>query len=193
MSDFSLWFTTGMQHILDLRGYDHILYVVALCIMYSAREWKNLLLLITAFTIGHSVTLACSALHLISVKQSLIEVLIPCTIICTCLFNIINRNKPVSRFSLNYFLALLFGFIHGMGFSYLLRSMLGKEESVVFPLLSFNLGLEAGQLVIVAFMLLISVFLTRFTNIRKSAYVLSISPVILLVSLYLLFNRFNDL
>lgn len=193
MGDFSLWFSTGFFHILDPYGYDHILYVVALCLMYTISEWKSLLVLITAFTIGHSITLACSVLNIISIKQSYVEVLIPLTIACTCLFNIANRNKPVSRFSINYFLALFFGFIHGLGFSYLLRAMLGREESVAIPLLSFNLGLEAGQLLIVALMLIISVFLTRFTSIKKPAYVLSISPAILLVALYLLINRFNDI
>lgn len=188
-----MWFTTGLQHILDVNGYDHILYVIALCIMYTAAEWKNLLVLITAFTIGHSVTLACSTLGLISVKQGYIEILIPLTITCTCLYDLANRKKNVSKINLNYFLALFFGFIHGMGFSYLLRSMLGRGESIWQPLLYFNLGLEAGQLVVVGAMLLISVLLYRYTAIKKPAYILALSPVIMLISLYLLFNRLNEL
>jgi len=193
MNDFQLWFSTGLTHILDLRGYDHILYVMALCALYTFREWKRLLLLVTAFTVGHSATLACSVLRLVSVPQVWVEILIPITIIITCIVNIANRHKPLTRFNLTYFLALFFGFIHGLGFSYLLRSMLGREDSVWLPLLSFNLGLEAGQIVIVMAMLIISVFLYRYTRVSKPMYATALSSVALLVAGYLLFNHLNEL
>src|ERR1700751_2770888 len=149
MHDFWLWFTTGLQHILDLNGYDHICYVTALTVLFPTHEWKKLLILITAFTIGHSLTLALSVLNLISPSQKLIECLIPITIILTCLYNIKSFKNPPKGVSVNYILALTFGFIHGMGFSYLLKSLLGREESIIGTLFSFNIGLEAGQLVIV--------------------------------------------
>lgn len=200
MNDFGLWFSTGLEHILDWNGYDHILYVMSLCVLFSITEWKNLLILVTAFTIGHSLTLAASTLHILTVKQSYIEALIPLTILVTCMVNIyfrrrfdtLHRNKNYS-YRFNYSLALLFGFIHGMGFSYLLRSMLGKEESVVFPLLSFNLGLELGQLIIVAFMLLISVFLARFTRIKKADVIFFISSAVFGISFLLFIQRLNNL
>ena len=134
MNEFWLWFSTGSQHILDWNGYDHILYVVTLCVMFSIYQWKNLLVLVTAFTIGHSITLAISSLSIFSVKQSYIEVLIPITILVTCIINIfnirsLNSNQYTSNlksvnFKTNYALALVFGLVHGMGFSYLLKSML---------------------------------------------------------------------
>lgn len=208
MNEFWLWFSTGAEHILDWNGYDHILYVMALCVMFSVKEWKNLLVLVTAFTIGHSLTLAISVLNIFTIKQALIEVLIPITILFTCLVNIYYKrfdsppvlgngaqrdNRNQKNYTFNYVLALLFGFIHGMGFSYLLRSMLGKEESVVFPLLSFNLGLELGQLIIVAVMLLFSVFLARFTRIKKADYVFFISSAVFGIAFLLFVQRLNDL
>ena len=200
MNEFWLWFSTGTGHILDWNGYDHILYVIALCVLFTAREWKQLLILITAFTIGHSLTLAASVLQVFTVRQAWVEVLIPLTILLTCLVNISGRNKgadPHRRanisYRFNYTLALLFGFIHGMGFSYLLKSMLGKEESIVLPLLSFNLGLEFGQLIIVACMLLLSVFLTRFTRIKKPDYLFFVSSAVFGIAFLLFVQRLNDL
>ena len=201
MNEFWLWFNTGTEHILDWNGYDHVLYVMALCVLFSVKEWKKLLLLVTAFTIGHSLTLAVSALNIFTMKQGIIEVLIPITILFTCMVNLYyNRMNAVQRdnrnpksYSFNYVLALLFGFIHGMGFSYMLRSMLGKEESVIFPLLSFNLGLELGQLIIVASMLLFSVFLTRFTRIKKADYVVFISSAVFGIAFLLFVQRLKDL
>lgn len=201
MNDFWIWFSTGFQHILDWNGYDHILYVVALCVLFTVKDWKKLMVLVTAFTLGHSLTLAMSALDIVVVKQSLIEVLIPLTIMSTCIVNILYRRFDSAQrdvfienkinYNLNYILALVFGFIHGMGFSYLLKSMLGKEEKVVFPLLSFNLGLELGQVIIVISMLLVSVFLTRFTRIKKRDEVLVVSLLVLLVSTLLFIQRLN--
>lgn len=200
MNEFWLWFSTGTGHILDWNGYDHILYVIALCVLFTAREWKQLLILVTAFTIGHSLTLAASVLHIFTPRQAWVEVLIPITILLTCLVNITGRYKGDDRhrrvnisYRFNYALALVFGFIHGMGFSYLLKSMLGKEESIVFPLLSFNLGLEFGQLIIVACMLLLSVFLTRFTRIKKPDYLFFVSSAVFGIAFLLFVQRLNDL
>lgn len=200
MNDFWIWFSTGFDHILDWNGYDHILYVMALCVLFSVNEWKKLLVLVTAFTIGHSLTLAISVLNIFTIKQGIIEALIPITILFTCIVNLFYKNRlnnssrnQSKNYSFNYVLALLFGFIHGMGFSYLLRSMLGKEASVVFPLLSFNLGLELGQLIIVAVMLLFSVFLTRFTRIKKSDYVFFISSAVFGIAFLLFVQRLTDL
>lgn len=198
MNDFWIWFSTGFQHILDWNGYDHILYVISLCVLFAAKDWRKLLILVTAFTIGHSLTLAMSVLDVLVIKQSYIELLIPLTIMSTCIVNIFFRKKidatrNSSTFKINYSLALVFGFIHGMGFSYLLKSMLGKEENVLYPLLSFNLGLEFGQIIIVVLMLLVSVFLARFTRIKKADVILVISSAVLLVSTLLFIQRLSAL
>ena len=196
MDEFWLWFSTGFQHILDLNGYDHILYVMVLSVLFSIKQWKQLLVLTTAFTIGHCLTLAVSALNIIQIKQSIIEILIPVTIIITCFVNLVEvlfpnlkNGKGLKNYFLNYSLALLFGLVHGLGFSYLLKSMLGKEATVVFPLLSFNLGLEIGQFIIVCLVLLFSVFLARFTKIQKRIEVICISLLVLGIALLLLVQR----
>ena len=200
MDEFWLWFSAGTEHILDWNGYDHILYVIALCVLFSVNQWKNLLILVTAFTIGHSLTLAISTFNIFTIKQNYIEVLISLTIILTCLINIrysylvsSQQYKKNKNYWFNYALALVFGLIHGMGFSYLLKSMLGKENSIIIPLFSFNIGLEFGQLIIVFSMLLISVFLVRFTRIKKHDVIFFISSAVFGIAFLLLIQRLNDL
>ncbi|MEM1190924.1 MAG: HupE/UreJ family protein [Pseudomonadota bacterium] len=152
MDRFPLYLQLGFQHISDLAGYDHILFLVALCAVYRIEQWKNILILVTAFTIGHSITLALAALGTIAIPSSIIEFLIPTTILLTAVYNVIRRQsvgKP-SRMGLNYAMALFFGFIHGMGFSNYFRALLMGDSSIALPLLGFNLGIELGQLLVVA-------------------------------------------
>lgn len=191
MQDFTLWLSTGMQHILDWKGYDHIAYVIALTACFSYNEWKKLLILITAFTIGHSFTLAMSTLNIFTVKQSLIEVLIPVTILVTCITNLSMRNKINKSILANYITALCFGFIHGMGFSYLLKSMLGHQTNIVLPLLGFNLGLEIGQLIVVVFILIISLTLSRFLRLSSKHWIIIVSSLVGILSCYLIIQRLS--
>lgn len=130
MGEFQLYFVLGKDHILDYaNGYDHILFVVALCAIYLARDWKKILVLVTAFTIGHSVTLALATLNVISIDSKLVEFLIPLTIFITAFGNLFRREESysVKPIQTNYLLALCFGLIHGMGFSNYLKAILGKE------------------------------------------------------------------
>ncbi len=167
MNDFFLYAELGLRHIIDLAGYDHIVFIIALCGGYAPRDWKHIAVLATAFTIGHSMTLALATLGIILFPTPVIEFLIPLTIGFTSLFNIVRGQHPTEtsttlvapalfslRVAMSYTLALLFGCIHGLGFSNYLRALLGKEASLVFPLLSFNIGLEIGQLVIMSIALL---------------------------------------
>lgn len=193
MYDFGLWFSTGWHHIIDVYGYDHILYIMVLTALYTYKEWKLLLALITAFTIGHSATLAASTYQMVQVKSGFIEMLIPVTIMVTCLYNLFNRNRNIQNMRVNYILALCFGFIHGMGFSYSLRSMLGHEDKIWFPLLSFNLGLEVGQIFIVLLTLGLMTGLVLWFKIKKTAIITTLSSVVLMLSIYLLFNRINEI
>src|SRR5688500_13402623 len=129
MSEFKLYFILGKDHILDYaNGYDHILFVVALCTLYQLRDWKQVLILVTAFTLGHSITLALATLEIITVKAELIEFLIPLTIFITAASNIFKREDSFSgrAMYINYFYAAFFGLIHGLGFSNYLRSILGR-------------------------------------------------------------------
>ena len=194
MDEFYIWFSTGFTHILDLKGYDHILYVMVLCVMFSYKEWKQLLTLITAFTIGHSLTLAASVFNMIHIKQGVIEVIIPLTILITCILNMLSLTKDILEVkSFNYGLALIFGFVHGMGFSYLLKSLLARQESVFLPLISFNFGLETGQLVIVMAMVILSFFLFTFTRLKNKYWVLFISAFVFCSAFFFFIQRLISL
>ncbi len=184
MSDFEIFLPLGFQHITDLKGYDHILFVVALCAIFRLKDWKKVAVLITAFTIGHSVTLALATLNLITYSTKLIELLIPITIVLTCILNFFHqsqeRSSIVEKSSFfRYPMAMAFGLIHGMGFSNYLRSLLGKEESIWQPLLAFNVGLEIGQLVIVAISLIISSLLLDILRIKKHDWNLILSGTVI--------------
>ncbi|SHO62266.1 MULTISPECIES: HupE/UreJ family protein [Algoriphagus] len=187
MNPFELYFKLGLQHILDIQGYDHILFVLALCAVYIPRDWRKIVILITAFTIGHSLTLALATFKVIEIRSDIIEFLIPVTIAITALVTIL-KPKPSSgrNIQLNYILALFFGLIHGLGFSNYLRELLGKEAIIWKPLLAFNLGLEAGQLVIVAAYLLITSVLVGIAGVNRKEWTLVVASMVLGVSLMLM-------
>lgn len=163
-----MWFSTGFEHIADFRGYDHILFLIALCGVYTVKQWKSLLVLITAFTVGHSLTLALSVSGVIRIDTELVEFLIPLTILATCVYNLYHRNRIITGgLKANYWMALFFGLVHGLGFSTLLRSLLGSSTNILSPLFAFNTGLETGQLIIVSLIIVFSVALTGIFRIRK--------------------------
>ena len=186
MTSFELYFKLGLQHILDFQGYDHILFIISLSAVYVARDWVKILLLVTAFTVGHSLTLALATFEVVQIRSEVIEFLIPVTIAFTALLTLI-KPKPNSGkgIQLNYLLALLFGLIHGLGFSNYLRSLLGKEATIWPPLLAFNVGLEVGQIVIVAAFLLIT-SLVHLAGMNRKEWTLILSAFILGVACMML-------
>ncbi len=190
MQNFYIWFTTGIEHIADWKAFDHILFLLALCCVYSALQWKNVIINITAFTIGHSFSLALSVLNFLKINSSLVEFLIPITIVITCVLNIINstNNKAINH-KIVFILTILFGLIHGLGFSTLLKQMLGKEESILFPLFSFNLGIEIGQLLIVSLSLLSSFVFVSILKIKQTTYTNGISLIIFAIALFMAIER----
>jgi hypothetical protein len=191
MNNFILFFSTGIEHITDINGADHILFVTALCLRYVPRDWKKLLVLITAFTIGHSITLALSTLNIISFSRNWMEFLIAATILITAINNLTVKDfTHHTRYPLIYFYALLFGLIHGMGFSLLLKSMLGRDESIVVELTAFNLGLEIGQLLIVAIVLLTSFIFVTLFKINRREYILFFSGAVSALSVQIMLERF---
>lgn len=187
MNSFQLYFRLGWQHILDIQGFDHILFVLALCAVFIPRDWKKILILVTAFTLGHSLTLALATFNIINARTDVIEFLIPVTIAITAFVTILKPRPSTGRgVQLNYGFAIFFGLIHGLGFSNYLRQLLGKEASLWQPLLSFNIGLEVGQIVIVgAFLLLTSIFV-GIAGVNRKEWTLVISSIVLGVSLMLL-------
>jgi hypothetical protein len=191
MQDFWLYFTLGFEHIADLAGYDHIIFVLALFLRYTFDDWKRIVVLITAFTVGHSITLALSTLNYINVSAEWIEFLIPLTIVITAISNI--RQKEFrfrTRFPPIYFLALFFGLIHGLGFSNYLKSLLGRDTNIIPQLLAFNLGLEVGQLLIVALVLIVSLICIRFLNFQRREYLLYGSGAVFGIALLMALERF---
>ena len=190
MDQFIVYFETGFRHIADLKGIDHILFVMALCIRYQFSDWKKLLILITSFTIGHSITLALSVFNVVNYSVAWIEFLIPVTIVITAISNLfVTKFTFKSKFPLIYFFALFFGLIHGLGFSNYLKSMLGKDESIIGQLLAFNLGLEAGQIIIVLAILLISFIFVQLLKWNRSEFLLFITGGVFAVALLMALER----
>ena len=189
-STFATYFKLGRLHITDIQAYDHMLFLVALCAIFSIGRWKPLLILITGFTLGHSLTLALAGLDVVRFPVKIVETLIPITIILTALYNL--RRGPVEvgeKISWGHYgLATFFGLIHGMGFSFLLRAMMmpGAEGEFVWQLLAFNLGIEVGQIMIVAGILLLSYLFINQFKLSKRLWNKILSGAAILISLFLL-------
>ncbi len=177
MNDFIIYFKTGWEHIISPGALDHLLFIAALAAVYLVKDWKQLLILVTAFTIGHSLTLALSVYDLLRLKDEWVEFLIPLTIVLTALFNFFVKDLSRKPLRLNYFLALFFGLVHGMGFANTIRFMLSKSQDVFVPLLSFNIGLEAGQIVAVSALLVISYLLVNKAGLAQKNWVLALSAL----------------
>lgn len=196
-SEFATYFRLGVGHIADLQGSDHILFIVALTVGYAARDWRRLLWLVTAFTIGHSATLVLATLRLVRVHAPTVELLIAATIVVAAGYSLqsalrggaTDAREPDGRQRLLYALAGSFGLIHGLGFSSFLRALLGGEESIVVPLLAFNVGLEIGQLAIVAVVLVAGALACDVAGLARRWWVAALSAVILVLGARMLLER----
>ena len=190
MTDFLFYLNLGWEHIISLDALDHQLFVLVLVAVYTYNDWRKILVLVTAFTIGHSITLALSVLDIVRVPADWVEFLIPLTILLTATDNILMRNKQTSLMRLNYYLALIFGLIHGMGFANTARLMLAKEQNIFTPLLGFNLGLEIGQVAVVLLILLVEFLLIKFLKLKKTHWMVFASVITFIISLKLCIERF---
>ena len=188
MSDFTFYFIEGLKHIISWGALDHQLFIIALAVIYTFSDWKKVLILVTAFTIGHSITLVMSVLDIIRINSNLVEFLIPVTIVITALWNIFKGNKE-KKINSNYFLALFFGLIHGLGFANSIRMMLASDQSIGLGLFGFNVGLEAGQIVVVLLILLFTKLLIDVFKVPSKAYILSVSILILIISANIAIDR----
>jgi hypothetical protein len=195
--NFGLYLNLGLEHITDPLGYDHILFILAMSANYRLREWKSLLVLVTAFTVGHSVALALSMLNIISVNASFIEFLIPLSIFTTCLLNI---NKPLEnnigfqntgsrKHIVNYFIILGFGLIHGLGFSNFLKATLVENETLLMPLTAFNIGLEIGQIGILGIFLVFNFVFLEILRKQPRDWSIFISGAIASLSFLMLLEK----
>ena len=147
MSDFWIYIDIGLKHVLNIKAYDHVLFLTALTTSYSFKEWKRLLLLITVFTIGHTIALVLSVFNLLKIDENLVEFLIPITILVTAVFNFVALKKSINRKSINIVvvITLFFGVIHGLGFSNYFKTILpGTSSDKILPLCEFSIGIEAA-------------------------------------------------
>ena len=189
MQDFLFYLQLGWEHIISKDALDHQLFILALIAIFSFRDWKKILILVTAFTIGHSLTLVLSALDVFRFPSDWVEFLIPCTIVFTALDNIIFSKNEKKLIQLNYYLALLFGLIHGMGFANSVRMMLASEQDITLPLFGFNVGLELGQIVVVAIALFIHYIFSEALKLSNKIWIYIISVPIFLFALKMALER----
>jgi hydrogenase/urease accessory protein HupE len=184
VSNFSIYFSLGLGHILNWAALDHLLFILSLTCVYVVTDYKKLLWLVTAFTLGHSITLALATLHLIQVNIAWVEFLIPCTILVAAISNLIQTKQRYK-----YGVVAFFGLIHGLGFSNYLQSLLGAESSLFTPLLSFNIGLEIGQLAVVAIVLTSSILSIHVFHWKQKAYIQVISGITIGLVLPMILER----
>ena len=188
MQEFKTWFEIGFDHIINYQALDHILFIVVLTVIYDIKMIKKIIILITAFTVGHTLTLILSTLNLIQYDQKIIEFAIPLTIAITAINNIRKRNQTLLRgVDPNYYLALFFGLIHGLGFSNYLKALL-IGDNILLELFSFNIGVEIGQIVIVLLFLFVGFIFSKIFFSKRNEWILFVSSLILGISLLLITN-----
>jgi HupE / UreJ protein len=189
MSDFSFYFNIGWKHIISSDALDHQLFIVALAAIYLARDWKQVLVLVTAFTIGHSLTLYLSVKELVSISGRWVEFLIPCTIVLTAISNLFQRKFTSKTIRINYFLALFFGLIHGLGFANNIRIALASDQNLGWGLFGFNVGLEAGQIIVVMIVLFLSFLAVDKLKVNRREWMIFASASAFSIAVITAINR----
>ena len=182
MSEFWIYFEIGLRHVLDLFAYDHVLFLIALTVPYAFKDWKRLLLLVSIFTIGHTLALLLSVFGVIIIKGNLVEFLIPITILIVAFFHLFTAGKSSKKESISVivFVTLFFGIIHGLGFASYFKSLLGgSPQSKLLPLSEFALGIEAAQIVVVFVVLILSYIVQTFFRFSKRDWTLVMSSFII--------------
>lgn len=189
MNDFAFYFGLGWEHIVTVEALDHIFFIAALAAIYLLRDWKQVLILVTAFTLGHTITLVLSSLQLVEVSSSWVEFLVPCTIVFTAVSNLFQRSFSARAIRINYALALFFGLIHGLAFANTLRMVLASDQSFALSMLSFSIGLELGQILVVVLILLLGQLATGVLGIERKAWVIFASAFVMALALQMAIER----
>lgn len=182
MSDFWIYFQIGLKHVLNIYAYDHVLFLVALAVPFSFKDWQRIVLLVTLFTVGHTMALLLSVYEIIAIKVNVVEFLIPITIFITALFSLFTAGKSSKKESLNlvFFITLFFGIIHGLGFSNYFKTILGgSANSKLIPLSEFALGIEAAQIIVVFVVLVLSYIVQTVFRFSKRDWTLVMSAFII--------------
>ncbi len=184
MSNFSVYFLLGLEHILNWAALDHLIFILSLTCVYVYTDYKKILWLVTAFTLGHSITLALATLQVIQVNVGWVEFLIPCTILLSAISNLTKMKKKYK-----YVVVSVFGLIHGLGFSNYLQSLLGAESSLFTPLLAFNIGLELGQITVVSLIVASSIVSLHVFHWKQKPYIKVISGIVIGLVLPMIIER----
>lgn len=182
MSQFWIYFQIGLKHVLDINAYDHVLFLIALTVPYLFKDWKRIFVLVSIFTIGHTLALILSVYGIVTIKVNLVEFLIPITILITSLYHLFTAGKTSKNDSINlvFFITLFFGIIHGLGFSNYFKTILGgSPTSKLIPLGEFALGIEAAQLIVVFVVLVISYIVQTVFRFSKRDWALVMSAFII--------------
>lgn len=192
MQEFWFYIQLGLQHVLDINAYDHILFLSALVLPFTFKSWKNVLLLATVFTFTHCLALVLSVYETVVIEASWIEFLIPVTILCTAIYNLIDKEVQKGTKTI-WFHALatgFFGLIHGFGFSNYFKMMMMGSDNKIGPLFGFAVGIEISQVVIVLFVLMFAYLVQTMFKVKQSLFVIVGSILIMLITLPLLYQTF---
>lgn len=187
MYDLIFYLELGLFHVLDWSAIDHLLFLCALTIVYTFKDFKTVFWIVTFFTLGHTLSLLLSSFNIVKPPSQLIEFLIPTTIILTSLYNIINYKKNQNSF-FEYMFSIFFGLIHGFGFGNYFEMLTDSLDTKLIPLLGFAAGVEISQLIIVLVILIINTILNKIKLIPLDKYVKTVSIVIILLSLNLIYQ-----
>lgn len=190
MDDFSLYFKMGLYHVLDYLAIDHILFLIVLAVVFTFKQWKKVLWLVTLFTLGHSTSLALAAFKIVEIRVDLIEFLIPLTIFITGVINLFTAKKASNgKENLNLVFALFFGLIHGLGFSNYFKMMIGQEEDKILPLIEFALGIEAAQIIIVLAILSLGYLFINLFKVNRRDWIIVLSSIVIGFAIQMMMDR----
>lgn len=188
----NFWFNVqyGMNHVLDINAYDHVLFLLVLTVPYMFKDWKRVLLLVTMFTLGHTISLVLAVYGVISVNANLVEFLIPITIMIVALYNIFTAGKksPNEKIGVLFFSTLFFGLIHGLGFAGEFKMFVGRTDNKLLPLIEFALGIELAQLIIVFVVLFLGFLCQTIFRFSRRDWMMVLSAIVVGLVIPMLIN-----
>ena len=180
LQDF--WFNVqyGVNHVLDINAYDHVLFLIVLTIPYLFKDWKRVLLLVSVFTLGHTLSLVLAAYNVVRVNGELVEFLIPITILVVALFNVFTAGKGAQKEKIGvlFFSTLFFGLVHGLGFAREFKILVSGTDNKLITLLEFALGIELAQIIIVFIVLFLGYLIQTIFRFSKRDWIMVISAIV---------------
>lgn len=179
MSDFLLYLKLGLTHVLDWQAYDHILFLIVLVAAYNFSNWKRIFILVSLFTVGHTVSLLLVNYSVVTISSKWVEFLIPVTILVAAFYNLLTsgKNNRSEKVGLFYVITIFFGLVHGFGFATYYKMITGGNE--ILPLLEFALGIELAQIIVVTIVLIFSFIFQSVLRFNKKDWVLVVSSIVI--------------